>query len=569
MINEQYKLWCEKATLDADLVNELKSIEGNEEAINDAFYKDLEFGTGGLRGVIGAGTNRMNVYTVGKATQGLAAYVNSVTENGKVAIAYDSRIKSDVFARDAAAILAANGIKVYIYSELMPTPMLSFAVRHLKCDAGIVVTASHNPAKYNGYKAYGNDGCQLGLEAADYVLSIMNSVDIFDGVKRVDFDEALADGRIEYIGQDVIDAYLTAVESRRVNLDLDMSSLNVVYTPLHGSGNKPVRAILSKIGATNVTVVPEQELPNGNFPTAPYPNPEIRQAFECALKLAETVKPDLLLATDPDADRVGIAVPKNGEYRLFTGNEVGALLLEYILKCRKANGTLPEKPVAVKTIVTSDVCARIAENYGCELRDVLTGFKFIGEQIGLLEADGEADRYVFGFEESYGYLAGTYVRDKDAVIASMLICEMVAYYKSLGKNLIDVLDELYSKYGYYYCSQKSFTCEGQAGMKQIADIMDRLANNPPAEIGGLKVARFDNLNKAESLDIASGKISAIDLPKSNVLGFYFADGSSLIVRPSGTEPKIKLYLSAVGATDAEAVAERETLESAGTALLGF
>ncbi len=569
MVNEQYKLWCEKATLDVDLVNELKSIEGNQEAISDAFYKDLEFGTGGLRGVIGAGTNRMNVYTVGKATQGLAAYVNSVTENGKVAIAYDSRIKSDVFARDAAAILAANGIKVYIYKELMPTPMLSFAVRHLKCDAGIVVTASHNPAKYNGYKAYGNDGCQLGLEAADYVLSIMNSVDIFDGVKRIDFDAAIAEGKIEYIGQDVIDAYLAAVEDRRVNRDLDMSGLNVVYTPLHGSGNKPVRAILNKIGATNVTVVPEQELPNGNFPTAPYPNPEIRQAFECALKLAETVKPDLLLATDPDADRVGIAVPKNGEYRLFSGNEVGALLLEYILKCRKANGTLPQNPVAVKTIVTSDVCIKVAEDYGCELRDVLTGFKFIGEQIGLLEDEAQEDRYVFGFEESYGYLAGTYVRDKDAVIASMLICEMVAYYKTLGKNLIDVLDELYSKYGYYYCSQKSFTCEGQAGMKQIADIMSRLAENPPTQIGGLTVARFDNLNKSESLDIASGNISAINLPKSNVLGFYLEDGSSLIVRPSGTEPKIKLYLSAVGATDADAIAERETLETAGTALLGF
>ena len=569
MINEQYKLWCEKATIDPDLVAELKAIEGNDEAISDAFYKDLEFGTGGLRGVIGAGTNRMNVYTVGKATQGLAAYVNSVTKNGKVAIAYDSRIKSDVFARDAAAILAANGIKVYIYKELMPTPMLSFAVRYLGCDAGIVVTASHNPSKYNGYKAYGNDGCQLGLEAADYVLSIMNSVDIFDGVKRVDFDAALNEGKIEYIGEDVIEAYLAAVEDRRVNRDIDMSKLNVVYTPLHGSGNKPVRAILSKIGATNVTVVPEQELPNGNFPTAPYPNPEIRQAFECALKLAETVKPDLLLATDPDADRVGIAIPNGDEYRLFTGNEVGALLLEYILKCRKANGTLPQNPVAVKTIVTSDVCLKIAEDYGCELRDVLTGFKFIGEQIGNLEAAGEEDRYVFGFEESYGYLAGTYVRDKDAVIASMLICEMVAYYKLQGKNLIEVLSELYDKYGYYYCSQKSFTCEGQAGMKQITDIMDRLANNPPSEIGGLTVARFDNLNKSESLDIASCKISAIDLPKSNVLGFYFADGSSLIVRPSGTEPKIKLYLSAVGATDAEALSERETLEESGTKLLGF
>lgn len=569
MINEQYKLWCEKATIDPDLVAELKAIEGNDEAISDAFYKDLEFGTGGLRGVIGAGTNRMNVYTVGKATQGLAAYVNSVTENGKVAIAYDSRIKSDVFARDAAAILAANGIKVYIYKELMPTPMLSFAVRHLKCDAGIVVTASHNPSKYNGYKAYGNDGCQLGLEAADYVLSIMNSVDIFDGVKRVDFETAVAEGKIEYIGEDVIEEYLANVQKQRVHTDLDMSKLNVVYTPLHGSGNKPVRNILAKIGATNVTVVPEQELPDGNFPTAPYPNPEIRQAFECALKLAETVKPDLLLATDPDADRVGIAVPNGDEYRLFTGNEVGALLLEYVLKGRKENGTLPQNPVAVKTIVTTDVCCKIAADYGCDLRDVLTGFKFIGEQIGLLEAAGETDRYIFGFEESYGYLAGGYVRDKDAVVAAMLICEMVAYYKSLGLSLIEVLSNLYDKYGYYYCSQKSFTCEGQAGMKQIAGIMDRLANDPPAEIGGIKVARFDNLNKSESLDVESGKISAIDLPKSNVLGFYFADGSSLIVRPSGTEPKIKMYLSAVGATDAEALAERQTLEVEGTKLLGF
>lgn len=569
MIEKQYKLWCEKAILDKDLAEELKSIEGNDEAISDAFYKNLEFGTGGLRGVIGAGTNRMNVYTVGKATQGLAAYVNSVSENGKVAIAYDSRIKSDVFARDAASILAANGITVYIYKELMPTPMLSYAVRHLKCDAGIVVTASHNPSKYNGYKAYGSDGCQLGLEAADYVLSIMNSVDIFDGVKRMDFDTAVAEGKIKYIGQDVIDSYLNEVEKRRVHTNVDMSSLNVVYTPLHGSGNKPVRSILSKIGATNVTVVPEQELPDGNFPTAPYPNPEIRQAFECALKLAETVKPDLLLATDPDADRVGIAINNGGEYRLFTGNEVGALLLEYILKGRKENGTLPKNPVAVKTIVTTDVCNKIAADYGCELREVLTGFKFIGEQIGNLEAAGEQERYVFGFEESYGYLAGGYVRDKDAVVASMLICEMVAYYKSQGLTLIDVLDNIYKKYGYYYSSQKSFTCEGQAGMKQIAGIMDRLANNPPKLIGGMPVVVFKNLNTSESLDIASGNKSVIDLPKSNVLGFYFADGSSLIVRPSGTEPKIKLYLSAVGATNDEAISKRETLENAGTELLGF
>lgn len=569
MINEQYNLWLKRATLDNDLITELESIKGNDEAISDAFYKSLEFGTGGLRGVIGAGTNRLNVYTVGKATQGLSSYVNSVTKNGSVAIAYDSRIKSDVFARDAASVFAANGIKVYIYKELMPTPMLSFAVRYLKCDAGVVVTASHNPSKYNGYKAYGPDGCQLGLEAADYVLSIMNSVDIFDGVKRIDFDTAVSEGKIEYIGDDVIDAYLENVKKQRVYLEVDMSELNVVYTPLHGSGNKPVRRILSEIGANNVTVVPEQELPDGNFPTAPYPNPEIRQAFERALKLAETLKPDLLLATDPDADRVGIAVPNGDGYRLFTGNEVGALLLEYVLKGRKENGTLPEKPVAVKTIVTTDVCAKIATDYGCELRNVLTGFKFIGEQIGLLENDGEEGRYVFGFEESYGYLAGSYVRDKDAVVASMLICEMVAYYKSQGKNLIEVLSELYNKYGYYYCSQKSFTCEGQSGMQHIADIMNRLACETPDEIGGIAVTRFDNLNTSESLDLVSKNVSKIDLPKSNVLCFYFADGSSLIVRPSGTEPKIKLYLSAVGKTDEKALSKRELLEKAGTELLGF
>ncbi len=569
MVNKLYKLWCEKATLDPDLISELKVIENNDEAINDAFYKNLEFGTGGLRGVIGAGTNRMNVYTVGKATQGLAAYVNSISENGKVAIAYDSRIKSDIFARDAAAILAANGIKVYIYRELMPTPMLSFAVRHFKCDAGIVVTASHNPAKYNGYKAYGSDGCQLGLEAAEYVLSIMDSVDIFDGVRRMDFEDGVKSGLIEYIGQDVIEAYLDEVENCRVHRECDLSDVNVVYTPLHGAGNKPVRSILSRIGVTNVTVVPEQEKPNGNFPTAPYPNPEIRQAFECALKLAEDIKPDILLATDPDADRVGIAVPNGEEYRLFTGNEVGALLLEYVLKGRKENGTLPENPIAVKTIVTTDVCLKIAQDYGCELRDVLTGFKFIGEQIGNLEKEGQENRYVFGFEESYGYLAGSYVRDKDAVVASMLICEMTAYYKSLGLTLVDVLDNIYKKYGYYYSSQKSFTCEGQVGMQKIAGIMENLRNNPPKVISSVKVTCFKDYKASVSVNPETGEKSEIKLPKSNVLAFHFADGGSLIVRPSGTEPKIKLYISAVGATADEAAAEREAFEKAGTELLGF
>ena len=569
MFEDKYKLWCEKAVKDPDLISEIKAIENDSDAISDAFYKDLEFGTGGLRGVIGAGTNRMNVYTVGKASQGLAAYVNSVTDNGKIAIAYDSRIKSDLFAKTAACVFAANGIKVYIYKELMPTPMLSFAVRRLKCDAGVVVTASHNPAKYNGYKAYGPDGCQLGLEAADYVLSIMNKVDIFDGVKDTDFETAVEKGQIEYIGDDVINDYLSCVEACRVAPEADVASLKVIYTPLHGSGNKPVRKILDRIGVKNVTVVPEQEKPNGNFPTAPYPNPEIRQAFECALKLADSVKPDLLLATDPDCDRVGIAVPYNGEYKLLSGNDVGALLLDFTLARRTENGTLPNKPVAVKTIVTTELCRKIADNYGCELRDVLTGFKFIGEQITELEKKGEENRFVFGFEESYGYLGGSYVRDKDAVIGSMLICEMVAYYKAEGKSLIDVLDMLYKKYGYYLCSQKSFTCEGESGMNRIKGIMESIRAEAPSIINGHKAVRFDDYETSVSRNMCDGSERKITLPRSNVLAFYMEDGSSLIVRPSGTEPKIKLYLGSVGDTMEIAKTELSALENAGTKLLGF
>lgn len=569
MFEEKYKLWCEKAFGDPDLVSELKAINGNEEAISDAFYKDLEFGTGGLRGVIGAGTNRMNIYTVGKASQGLAAYVNSVTKNGRVAIAYDSRIKSDLFAKTAASIFAANGIKVFIYKELMPTPMLSFAVRRLKCDAGVVVTASHNPAKYNGYKAYGPDGCQLGLEAADYVLSIMNKVDIFDDVKTTDFENAVKEGKIEYIGDDIINEYLDCVMACRVAPNTDVGALKVIYTPLHGSGNKPVRKILSKIGVTNVTVVPEQEKPNGNFPTAPYPNPEIRQAFECALKLAKDIKPDLLLATDPDCDRVGIAIPDKDEYKLFSGNDVGALLLDFVLSRRKANGTLPKDPIAVKTIVSTELCKKIADNYGCKLIDVLTGFKFIGEQITELEKKGEENRYVFGFEESYGYLGGTYVRDKDAVIASMLICEMVAFYKAEGKSLIDVLDGLYKKYGYYLCSQKSFTCEGESGMNKIKGIMTELRTNAPTEINGHKVIKRDDYDTSVSYDTVNGVENKITLPKSNVLCYYMEDGSSLIVRPSGTEPKIKMYLGSVGKTMESSEKELSLLADAGTKLLGF
>lgn len=569
MIHQLYNLWCEKATEDVDLIKELKDIEGNEELISDAFYTNLEFGTAGLRGVIGAGTNRMNIYTVGQASQGLAAWVNSVTDNGTVAIAYDSRIKSDVFARTAACVFAANGIKVYIYKELMPTPMLSFAVRRLKCSAGVVVTASHNPSKYNGYKAYGPDGSQLGPEEADFVLSIMQSIDMFSGVKSMDFDTAVSQGKIEFLGDNIIEEYLENVNAQRVEPDTDLSDLKVVYTPLNGAGNKPVRAILEKIGIDKVAVVPEQELPDGNFPTAPYPNPEIRQAFECALKLAETENPDLLLATDPDSDRVGIAVKDGTVYRLFTGNDVGVLLLNYILERRKANGTLPKNPLAVKTIVSTELCQKIADDYGCTLVNVLTGFKFIGEQITLLAEKGEENRYILGFEESYGYLAGSYARDKDAVVASMLICEMTAYYKTLGLTLIDVLDGIYKKYGYYYTAQKSFTSEGQSGIAKIKSTMENLRNNPPKTISGSKVIKINDYGKSISFDTVNGIETKLTLPESNVLCFFMESGESLIVRPSGTEPKIKIYVCAVGKDAEDAEEKRTALITAGTELLSL
>lgn len=568
MIKENYKLWCEKAVKDPDLIKELKEIEGNEELISDAFYQNLEFGTAGLRGVIGAGTNRMNVYTVGQASQGLAAYVNSLTDNGKVAIGYDSRIKSEEFAKETAAIFAANNIKVYLYSELMPTPMLSFAVRRLKCDAGVVITASHNPSKYNGYKAYDAEGTQLGPEAADYVLSIMQKIDVFTGIKTTDFDKAVESGMIEYISNDIIEEYLAAVETQRVLPDLDLSDLKVIYTPLNGTGNKPVREILKRIGISNLTIVKEQELPDGNFPTAPYPNPEIRQSFELALKLAENNKADILLATDPDCDRVGIAVRDGDDYKLFTGNDVGVLLLNYILERKSALGTLPKNPVAVKTIVSTELCQKIADDYGCTLINVLTGFKFIGEQITLLKEKGEEDRYILGYEESYGYLAGSHARDKDAVVASMLICEMTGYYKSIGKSLIDVLDDIYKKYGYFYCAQKSFTCEGQSGMQKIKSMMEKLHTAPPKDIGGRKIIKINDYEKSISTD-KNGNETVLTLPKSNVICFFLDNGSSFIVRPSGTEPKIKIYVGALGTTHEEAEAERQALIDISSEVIGL
>ena len=555
---ELYALWCEKAVDDPDLQTELKSIANDDEAIKDRFYRDLEFGTGGLRGVIGAGAYRMNIYTIRRATQGLADYVKEAfPANPSVAIAYDSRIKSDVFAKTAASVLSANGIKVYIYPELMPTPMLSFAVRELKCSAGIVITASHNPAKYNGYKVYGSDGCQLTLGAAEIVLKNINSVPMFDGAKYIDFEAGIKDGSIEYIGRQVIDAYLEKVSEQGIHTDLCASSgLKVVYTPLNGTGNKPVRAILDKIGIKDVTVVPEQEYPNGNFTTCPFPNPEIKEALALGLKLCETVKPDLLLATDPDCDRVGIAVPSDNGYVLFTGNEVGAMLLEYICSERTKLGTMPENPVAVKTIVTTDIAKKIAEAYGVKMIDVLTGFKFIGEQIGFLEDKGEENRYIFGFEESYGYLAGSYVRDKDAVVASMLICEMAAFYRTKGISLLQARENMYAKYGVYKHSQQSFTCEGASGMERMKEIMSDLRIKTPEEIGGLKVTRFDDYLASVSLDTATNDKTMLTLPKSDVLAFMLTDGASVVIRPSGTEPKIKAYYTTTGKTQAEA----ETLE---------
>lgn len=568
---ELYKLWCENAVDDPDLQTELKSIEGDEEAIKDRFYRDLEFGTGGLRGVIGAGAFRLNVYTIRRATQGLADYVNETFKDAAVAISYDSRIKSDVFAKEAAAVLAANGIKAYIYTELMPTPCLSWAVRELGCKAGIMVTASHNPAKYNGYKVYGEDGCQITLDAANTVIGKINAVPMFGGAKVMSFDEALAQGKIEYIKQEVIDKYLDKVAEQGIHTDLVAGSgLKVVYTPLNGTGNKPVRAILKKIGIKEVTVVPEQELPDGNFPTCPFPNPEIKEALAKGLELCKTVKPDLLLATDPDCDRVGIAVPDpEGNYVLFSGNEVGAMLLKYICQERTALGTMPKDPVAVKTIVTTDICKKIAAEYGVELREVLTGFKFIGEQIGFLEKDGEDDRYVFGFEESYGYLAGSYVRDKDAVVASMLICEMAAFYRTKGVSLLQAREEMYKQYGNFVHTQSSFQCEGASGMERMKEIMSGLRNDPPKAIGGKKTLSVADYAASEETDLASGEKTVLTLPKSDVIAYKLEDGASVIIRPSGTEPKIKAYYTTIGTTRDEAKALEETIAADFKSILGF
>ena len=554
MVHEMYERWLNAQLDDPDLKPELESIRDNENEIRERFAVALKFGTAGLRGVIGAGTNRMNIYTVRQATQGLANWVKTQGGSQTVAISYDSRIKSDVFARAAAEVLAANGVQVRIYPELMPVPALSFATRYYQCNAGIMITASHNPAKYNGYKAYGPDGCQMTDNAADAVYAEIQKTDILEGAKTLPFAEGMEKGLIQYVGDDCKEALYTAIKSRSVRPGLcKTAGLKLVYSPLNGSGLVPVTRVLNDIGITDITIVPEQKDPDGNFPTCPYPNPEIFEALRLGLELAEKQNADLMLATDPDADRVGIAVRcKDGSYELLSGNEVGVLLLDYICAGRIEQGTMPKAPVACKSIVSTPLADAVAAHYGVECRNVLTGFKWIGDQIARLEAAGEVDRFIFGFEESYGYLAGPYVRDKDAIIGSMLICEMAAYYRSIGSSIKERMEQIYAQYGRYLNKVDSFEFPGLSGMDKMAAIMDGLRKNPITELAGIAVVKTQDFEKAEETG----------LPAANILTYALADGSTVIVRPSGTEPKIKIYFTTKGADLAQAEAKKEKLAEA-------
>ena len=549
---KQYELWLDKAVEDKEVAEELRSMEGSQETIESAFYKNLEFGTGGLRGVIGAGTNRMNIYTVAKASQGLANYVCKKFPKGlrKIAVSYDSRIKSELFAKTASSVFAANGIQVYLYSQLMPTPCLSFAVRYLGCQAGVMVTASHNPSKYNGYKVYGPDGCQITTEAAQEVLSEIEALDVFQDIKKSDFHREVSEGTISYISEEVFTAFTEEVKKQTLILpDTKMDrDVSICYTPLNGTGLKPVLRVLRESGFTNITVVKEQEKPDGTFPTCPYPNPEIREAMALGMEYAQKYQADLLLATDPDCDRVGIEVKiYQGVYVCLSGNETGMLLLDYLCSRRQAMGTMPEKPIMVKTIATTDMAERIADHYGVRTIQVLTGFKFIGEQIGLLEKEGKEDSYVFGFEESYGYLSGTYVRDKDAVNGAFLICEMFAYYKTRGVSLYEKLEQLYQTYGYCLNTLHSYEFEGVSGFEKMQEIMKGFRGEM-ASVGGKHVVECQDYLKGLN-----------GLPKSNVLKFLLEGDCSVIIRPSGTEPKLKMYVSVRAEDREEAEREEERL----------
>ena len=554
MYMEDYQRWCSASLEDPALTRELKEIAGQEDQIKERFAVALKFGTAGLRGILGAGSNRMNIYVVRQATQGLANWVKTQGGSQLVAISYDSRINSDVFAREAACVLAANGIKVRIYDALMPVPALSFATRYYHANAGIMITASHNPAKYNGYKAYGPDGCQMTDDAAAVVYAQIQKTDILTGAAWMPFEEGKAKGLIAYVDEDCKEALYDAIKSRSVRPGLCRTAgLKLVYSPLNGSGLVPVTRVLHDIGITDITIVPEQEYPDGNFPTCPYPNPEIFEALRLGLELAEKSGADLMLATDPDADRVGIAIRcPDGTYELVSGNEVGVLLLDYICQGRIEKGTMPKNPVAVKSLVSTPLADKVAAHYGVEMRNVLTGFKWIGDQIARLEAAGEVDRFILGFEESYGYLAGSYVRDKDAIVGSMLICEMAAYYRSIGSSIKERLEEIYAQYGRYLNKVDSFEFPGLSGMDKMAGIMSGLRQNPPTEIGGYKVEKVtDYQNTAET-----------GLPAANVLVYALDGGATVIVRPSGTEPKIKTYFTTLGKTLAEAEAQKEALAAA-------
>lgn len=564
MTNERtlYHTWLKNVADNPAYTRELTAIESDENEIKDRFYQNLTFGTAGLRGVLGLGTNRMNVYTVGQATQGLADYLCKTCGSPSAAIAYDSRINSDVFARETARVFAANGVKVYLYSELMPTPALSYAVREYGCDTGVVITASHNPAKYNGYKAYDSTGCQIGPEVADEVMANIGKTDIFTGVKRVDFDEALADGRINYIPEEFVQQYIDRVFREGFNAEAcGKAGLKLVYTPLNGAGNRCVRTILQKAGVTDITVVKEQENPDGNFPTCPYPNPEMKEALQLGMDYCRRTGADLLLATDPDADRVAVAVKTDtGDYQILTGNEVGVLLLDYICTVRSGTGRMPGNPVTVKSIVSSKLADAVAKEHKVEMVNVFTGFKFIGEVIAELEKKGGMDRFIFAFEESCGYLSGGYVRDKDAVDASLLLVEMASAYKLAGKTLLDELNAIYGRHGIYRNEVESFAFEGADGMAKMAAIMEGLRKNPPAEIGGDKVTT--RIDYGTCVRVENGVESPTGMISSNVLEYGLDTGCTVIVRPSGTEPKIKLYYSLTAGTEAEVGALKQRYTAA-------
>ena len=551
MYLDEYKRWLSANLIDFDLHAELASIENDDEAIKERFAVALKFGTAGLRGTLGAGTNRMNIWVVRQATQGVADWVKTQGGTQTVAISYDSRLKGWTFAKDAAAVLAANGIHVRLYDELMPVPALSFATRYYHCNAGIMITASHNPAKYNGFKAYGPDGCQMTDDAAAIVYGQIQKTDVLTGAKYITFAEGVEKGLIQFVEDDCKEALYQAIESRQVRPNLcKTAGLKLVYSPLNGTGLVPVTRVLSDMGITDITIVPEQEYPNGYFTTCPYPNPEIYEALEKGLELAKKVGADLMLATDPDADRVGIAMKcPDGSYELVSGNEMGVLLLDYICAGRIEKGTMPKNPVAVKSIVSTPLADLVAKHYGVELRHTLTGFKWIGDQIARLEAHGEEERFIFGFEESYGYLAGSYVRDKDAIVGSMLICEMAAYYRSIGSSIKQRLEEIYAQYGRFLNKVDSYEFDGLSGMDKMAGIMNTLRTNPPVEFAGRKVVSLTDYNKPEETG----------LPKANVLIFGLEDGATVVVRPSGTEPKIKTYFTTLGKDLAEAQKEKDEL----------